>query len=131
MKYLKLFEEQNRISYSNLKHDIIEAVRDIEDDFGPGINNDEYFKGCPFIDELLLLHQKGYIKDVYWNSMMEWNISLMEFHIEYNLMIDESKKKIISELEKNTDLYTKYGKYIEELGVDVPDWVVGANKYNL
>jgi len=126
MKYLKIFEK-----YSKIRNDIIKAVRDV-DEGGPWMyDENEYFEDCPFENELLLLHQKEYIEDMYWNSHMEWTISIGEFTKEYNLMIDEAKEKILSEILKNPQLYSKYGEYIENLGIKLPGWMDQSNKYNL
>ena len=115
----------------------MEAIRDI-DDSDPYGDDGEYFDGCPFIDELLLLHQKNYTKDVYWNSKIEWKVSLMEFRVEYNLMVDEAIEKILLELDKHPELFSKYGEYIENLGIKVPDEIRKnipkedlLNKFNL
>jgi len=129
MKYLKLFE-----NYNDLKSDIIDIIYELDSDVPIGDFDEEYFEGCPFVAELLLHHQKEFIDEVYWggNENESWaSISIGKFRKIYNEMLVDATKTIISELEHNPNLYSKYGEYIGQLGIDVPDWIVNANKYNL
>jgi len=123
MKYLKLFE-----SYNDIQQKIIDALLENDDD----VTLDEILNldNCPFEEELLLLHEREYIDEIFWNSSVK-GISLGEFKRVYNELLAEAPNKIIEKLKKKPELFLKYGEYVLNLGVDVPDWLVGASKYNL
>ena len=124
MKYLKLFE-----SYDDIQQKVIKSLSDVSDLYSDG--ND--WNNCPFEVELLLLHQRENIEEIYYwhnKSAIEY-VSLSEFRKAYNELLEDAPKKIIEELKKNPALFSEYGDYILNLDVNVPGWLIGANKYNL
>ncbi len=123
MKYLKLFE-------SNLKDKIVWYLREISELYDDdSICNNDHWDDCPFLDELLICHQKEYIENIFFN--IKTDITLGEFREIYKDMLKNATEKILLKLTNNPELYDDYGEHIENLGIEVPSWIVNSNKYNL
>lgn len=132
MKHLKLYEdfdfdendfdfEEEYIDYKKLENKIRTVVSEItvDDDFE---EDNGYYDGCPFATELLLHHQKDYIDDIY-HDITNWdieNLTLDIFRKTYEKMLEKATEKIIKDIKENPSLFSKYGYYIEQLGITIP-----------
>jgi len=122
MKYLKNFESFN---YSN-EDELIEKIRDTVDSLAYDFESFDDFdpNDHPEIKtDLAVISYKKEIEDIY-DSIEPTDMSLEEFTILYNKLVEESEKKVADYL-LNTpfpeiDVLTDW--------IDIPDWVVDANK---
>lgn len=135
MKYLKKYEKISQLDKGALEYQIKVAADEISDCYIEDYDLD--VEDCPFLTELNILHQKDYIKDLYFdinwknNNGDDFNdLSLKDFKKTYKELIKKSEKAILKYLKKEPELYDKYKKYID-VNIDVPDFIKNINRYNL
>lgn len=133
MKYLKYFEKLNKYQEA----DVIEIIRSTIDAY-TFVDDYDMDHNCPFITELALIHQKEYIKELYYSLKdeasdddKELNVSLDDFTKIYNKLLKKAPEAILNYLLKQPELYKKYKDYFDDYGLDIPDFIINANKYNL
>jgi hypothetical protein len=128
LKSEKLINESivDEESLINKIKDIINEISNdaYDDDDNELLNIDD----CPFYTEINILYQQEYIEELYWDYEWSENLTIGEFRRVYKKLISEAEKTIIKQLEDNPKLYDEYKDYIY---IDVPDWIVQQNKYNI
>lgn len=119
----KIFESKSDI-IEEIKNNVTHLTFDYEDLGGLDIDD------CPFAAELAIIHQKDSIEDIYWNLENDDinKMSIKDFKKIYNDLVEISKTKIIDTIKKDTSLYLIWKDIIN---IDVPQWIIDANKYNL
>ena len=130
MKYIKTFEKLNKYEEAG----VIEIIRNIIDSFNDVI--DEFDINCPFLIELGIIHQKDYMTDIY-NSALDDSVyseemkkvSYEDFIKTYDKLLEKAPKIIIEYLKKEPKWYREWMNNYEDL--DIPDFIINANKYNL
>jgi len=95
---------------------------------------------CLFVIELALITQKDYIENIYYHlkygmdqdpSDEMYNVTLFDFTEIYNKLLKKAPETILNYIMEQPELYGKYKKYIDACDLDIPDWIITANKYNL
>ncbi len=122
MKYIKKFEA---FDYSN-EDELIEEIKDTVDSLVYDHETYEDFDPNDYPElktELAVISYRKEIEDVY-NAVEPANMSLEDFTILYNKIIEESEKKVINYLIKHPF------KSIDNITsiIDLPQWVIDTNK---
>jgi len=124
MKHLKTYEKL--VDKEKLRQEIKVAV----DEIANNDDMDENLEDCPFLTELNILHEKEYIKEIFFD-VTSWDekITLGEFRNVYNELVIEAETEILKQLKETPYLYQQYS-FVSNY-VDVPEWLTDSNKYNL
>jgi len=142
MKYIKTFEKLNppsNILNRYKEASIIEVIKNTVDSIS-FVDDYNISTDCLFVIELALITQEDYIENIYYHlkygmdqdpSDEMYAVTLFDFTEIYNKLLKKAPETILNYIMEQPELYGKYKKYIDACDLDIPDWIITANKYNL
>lgn len=86
----------------------------------------------PFPLEMILIHEREYVEDIYWGT--EWNIpnlTLGDFKWVYSKMLKEAKEKVETAIKEDPTIYSQWNDYFDYDILNIPEWIKQSDKYNL